>query len=145
MNRHGSEDFRRLVEYEPVYRSGAARYDVGEHSNFILVPMLTAAMERILAWGPANIQAYCRQLTAPLIEYLLEGGYWVEDSRWRGEHLLGLRLPPGADMATLQKLLVQRQVLVSVRGDSVRVSPHLYNDERDIAALLEVLEAFGKG
>ncbi len=145
MNRQGSEDFRRLVEYEPGYRLGAARYDVGEHSNFILLPMLTAALEQILEWKPASIQAYCRQLTAPLIHYLLERGYWVEDSGWRGEHLLGLRLPAGADMATLQEMLAQRQVLVSVRGDSVRVSPHLYNDERDIQALLEVLEAFGKG
>jgi selenocysteine lyase/cysteine desulfurase len=48
-------------------------------------------------------------------------------------------------MASLQQMMAQRQVLVSVRGDSVRVSPHLYNDARDIEALLEVLEAFGKG
>jgi hypothetical protein len=55
MNRRGSDDFQRLVAYEPQYRPGAARYDVGEHSNFILLPMLTAALRQILAWEPAQI------------------------------------------------------------------------------------------
>jgi selenocysteine lyase/cysteine desulfurase len=32
-------------------------------------------------------------------------------------------------------------VHVSVRGDAVRVSPHVYNDEADIDRLVEVLRA----
>ncbi len=139
MNRRGSDDFQRLVAYEPQYRPGAARYDVGEHSNFILLPMLTAALRQILAWEPAEIQAYCRQLTAPLVDYLAAHGYWIEDAAWRGEHLLGVRLPAGIDLPTLQDRLAARRVLVSVRGDSIRVSPHLYNEPGDVAALLEVL------
>jgi selenocysteine lyase/cysteine desulfurase len=139
MNRLDSDNFQRLVAYEPQYRPGAARYDVGEHSNFILLPMLTAALRQILAWEPAQIQAYCRQLTAPLVAYLAAHGYWTEDAGWRGEHLVGVRLPAGIDLATLQERLAAHRVLVSVRGDSIRVSPHLYNDKRDIAALLDVL------
>ena len=40
MGRLGSEDFGGLVEYEDRYRPGALRFDVGEASNFALVPML---------------------------------------------------------------------------------------------------------
>ena len=46
IGRLGSEDFRRLVDYEDAYRPGAARYDVGECSNFVLIPMLIAAALR---------------------------------------------------------------------------------------------------
>ncbi len=144
MNRMGSEDFRRLVAYEPQYRPGAARYDVGEHSNFILLPMLAAALRQVLDWEPGQVQAYCRHLTAPLVGYLGEHGYWVEDDAWRGEHLLGVRLPAGANMAAVQERLAERRVLVSVRGDSIRVSPHFYNDSHDVSALLEVLSAFNR-
>ena len=44
LNREGSEDFSRLTEYRDGYRPGARRYDVGEASNFILMPMATAAL-----------------------------------------------------------------------------------------------------
>lgn len=141
MNRQNSDNFRRLVDYEPNYRPGAARYDVGEHSNFVLLPMLTAALRQLLDWTPGAIQAYCRQLTEPLIQFLREHDFWVEDPAWRGEHLLGLRLPAGVDLEKLQANLAQRNVLVSVRGDSIRVAPHLYNDSADVDALVAVLAA----
>lgn len=42
----------------------------------------------------------------------------------------------------LQQKLKAANVSVSVRGDFVRISPHVYNDEADIAALTEVLCSF---
>jgi selenocysteine lyase/cysteine desulfurase len=32
-------------------------------------------------------------------------------------------------------------VLVSLRGSALRVSPHVYNDARDITALIDALSA----
>ena len=46
--REGSEDFTRLVDYRDGYAPGARRYDVGERSNFILLPMANAAMQQVL-------------------------------------------------------------------------------------------------
>jgi len=37
--------------------------------------------------------------------------------------------------------LAEQKVYVSVRGDSLRVSPHLYNTAADVDRLLEVLAA----
>jgi selenocysteine lyase/cysteine desulfurase len=47
---------------------------------------------------------------------------------------LGRRVPEG-----LAARLSEEKVFVSVRGESVRVSPHLYNTEEDVERLFEVL------
>src|SRR5204863_1785595 len=67
IGRAGSENFGALVDYVDEYQPGAARYDVGEKSNFILLPMLVAALDQVLAWGPAQIQSYCRSLIEGLV------------------------------------------------------------------------------
>jgi selenocysteine lyase/cysteine desulfurase len=139
--RRGSEDFARLVEYDDEYQPGAARFDMAERSSFVLMPMLIAALEQVLAWGPANLQAYCGELTRGLISEARGLGYAAEDDAWRGAHLFGLRAPAGADSARLQAALRERRVLVSQRGDAVRVAPHLYNTPDDVAALADALRA----
>ncbi len=52
INRKLSEDFTALVNYKSEYQPGALRYEVGERSNFILVPMMTAALKQINRWKP---------------------------------------------------------------------------------------------
>ena len=141
LGRRGSEDFRELVSYRDEYQDGAIRFDVGERSNFVLVPMLGAALDQLLAWEPARIQEYCRSLTAELVQEALELGFAVEREEWRSSHLFGLRAPDGVDLAGVQRALQQRQVIVSLRGSALRVSPHLYNDPSDVRALAEVLRA----
>jgi selenocysteine lyase/cysteine desulfurase len=138
ISRRGSEDFDRLVAYEDAYLPGARRYDVGERSNPILLPMLIAALKQLLDWTPERIQDYCAELTRSLLEEAQALGYRVEAASWRGSHLFGVRAPMGS-LERLREALARRDVAVSVRGDAVRVSPHVYNDERDMAALLEAL------
>lgn len=139
MGRKGSEDFSRLVDYADDYQPGAARYDMAERANFALMPMLAAAVEMLLEWRPDRVQEYCRALTRDLLAEAVSLGFTVEDEAWRGAHLFGLRLPPGLDLARLQQALSERKIFVSVRGDALRVSPHVYNDASDVAALAEAL------
>lgn len=139
LGRVGSEDFRGLVQYRDEYQPGAIRYDVGERSNFALLPMLIAALDQLLEWEPARIQEYCAGLTAELISEARALGFRVADDRWRGAHLFGLRAPPELDLDRLHQLLRDRQVIVSLRGSALRIAPNVYNDAADVAALLEVL------
>ncbi|HET7462614.1 MAG TPA: aminotransferase class V-fold PLP-dependent enzyme [Longimicrobium sp.] len=141
LGRRGSEDFARLVDYQDEYQPGGARFDVGERSNFTLMPMLIAALEQVLAWGPRNVQDYCRALTGELIEAARELGCVIEDEPWRGAHLFGIRTPPSIDAARLQRELAARRVSVSLRGDAVRVAPNVYNTPEDAAALIDALRA----
>jgi len=137
--RRGSEDFARLVDYADDYQPGAARFDMAERASFVLMPMLLASLEQVLAWGPEHIQAYCADLTHELLDEARSLGYTVEDEAWRGAHLFGLRVPAGGDPARLKLALDARRVAVSLRGDAVRVSPHVYNSPDDIAALADAL------
>lgn len=141
--REGSDDFQRLGDAADRYRGGAVRYDVGETSNFIQVPMSIASLDLILAWEPERILAYCRGLLRGLAEDLAGRGWAVEAEPWRSGHMLGVRLPAGWELDTLDERLRRAGVYASLRGDALRVSPNVYNDETDIAALLEVLDAFG--
>ncbi|MDE0394327.1 MAG: aminotransferase class V-fold PLP-dependent enzyme [Gammaproteobacteria bacterium] len=136
-----SEDFRHLTDYESAYRPGAVRYDVGERSNFILVPMLAAALRLVLAWDPGRVEAYCRRLSEPLVREAAAMGFPVELDEGRAAHLFGLRMPEHCALPALEAELRRRKISVSLRGSAVRVSPHLYNDENDVGALIEALAA----
>ena len=140
--RLGSEVFSELVNYQSEYQPGALRYDVGERSNFTLLPMLAAGLKVILGWTIPEIQTYCRTLTAELTRTLRARGYWIEDDHFRGSHLFGVRPPHTVDVRRLAEHLQERQVAVSVRGNSIRVSPHLYNNPTDTDALLNALDQF---
>ena len=139
ITRRGSDDFANLANGRDEYRPGAIRYDVGERSNFVLMPMLDAALAQVLEWGPAAVAAHTRELTDGAAAALRDLGCGIEEDAWRAPHLLGVRLPPGLEPAALAGELRRRQVSVSVRGRGLRVAPHLYNDADDLAALVEVV------
>lgn len=138
LNRRGSEDFTKLVEYEPAYKAGARRFDVGEFPNFVLLPMALAALEQVLAWQIPAIQQAIGALLLPLSEGVSALGYRVAPPTERVGHLLGIRAPRPFDQA-LSKRLAAEKIFVSFRGDSIRVAPHLYNTPGDISRLLNVL------
>ena len=112
-----------------------ARYDVGEASNFILTPMLVAALEQLTEWGVENVGRYCGQLTGDLLADLAAAGFGVTDEGWRCGHLFGFRVPEGFDVPAFRERLASQRVSVALRGDAIRVAPYLYNDESDVAAL----------
>ena len=66
MGRQGAEDFARLVDYQPAYRPGARRFDMGEAPNFALLPMVETALTRILDWGVPAIQSTLAARTAAI-------------------------------------------------------------------------------
>lgn len=139
MTRAGSDDFARLVDYREDYRPGARRFDVGEFSQFTLVPMAAAALRQILAWGVGRIQESVSLLTDHAGRLAAEAGYVVAPREERLGHIIGIRLPRGLPGGLLQQLASAR-VYVSVRGDSIRVAPHAYNDTADIDRLFAALD-----
>lgn len=140
INRVKSDDFAGLVKYQPEYREKALRYEVGEHSNFVLVPMIHESLKQVLKWGASNIQEYCKALTLEPLRELEQLGYSVENEKWRAEHILGVRLPENIDLDLLKRSLVKNKVSVSFRGDAIRIAPHVYNDEMDMRKLLKAMK-----
>lgn len=139
MARQESHLFHKLTEYQPVYRPKAYRYNMGEHSHFIQLPMLKVALEQVLEWGPENIQHYCGELLREAVPILQNAGYGLQTEPHRAHHLVGVRLPGGHEATKIQKLLTDNQVFVSARGKGLRVSPQVYNTPDDIEALVGAL------
>ena len=139
VNRHKSEAFSQLVDYQDAFQPGARRYDVGERSNFVLLPMAAEALRQLLDWEIQNVSETIGTLTDLVEHEAKDRGISTIPRDRRARHLIGLLLGPDVpnDLATR---LMRHNVFVSVRGPSVRVSPHLYNTEADVERFFEVLE-----
>lgn len=138
INRLGSDDFRNLVNYQPGYRPFAGRYSVGEHSNFIMAPMQVAALSQVLDIGPEQVQKHCAELWSSVEAPLADLDIHLPDTR--AHHLVGLKIPSHIDPERLAKEIDKRGLKLSYRGDSVRVSPNVYNISEE---MLQLAEAFG--
>ncbi len=132
MNRANAHDLTSLTRYTDEYFPGAARYNVGEYSNPILLPMLDRALDQILDWQPDHLQEYCAGLIAPLLEWCGNNGCIVEDPAYRPNHLFGITLPVSMHKTKLLETLHHQKVYISVRGEAIRISPNVYNSMEDI-------------
>lgn len=130
--RRGSEDFSRLVDYQDGYAPGMRRYDTSTRVNLSLVGMLSAALELFREWQSPRVRAYCLNVSRKLIDLAQRAGYTVPQDGEHAANLFGIRPPAGTDLQALRRSLQEQHVYVSVRGDSIRVSPHVYNDDVDI-------------
>ena len=137
--RAGSEDFARLVAYRDEYAPGARRYDMGESANFHLTPMAIAGLEQILEWGVGNVANTLGARTAAIAERARAIGLGSQPAALRAGHFLGLQFA-GKTPRGLPEMLARENVYVSVRGSSVRITPHLYNTDADVDRLFAALE-----
>ncbi len=136
MNRYNSEDFTRLTQYEDRYKEKAARYSVGESSNFVLTPMLIRAIEQLIEWSPEAIQEYCKTISTTAIQQLRDLGCFIEEDHHRAHHLFGIYLPDHIDLEKLKRKLKEENIFISFRGNAIRVSSNVYNSETDFNRLL---------
>ncbi len=138
ITRAASEDFASLVDYQDDYQPGARRFDAGERSSFALMPMAVAALRLLLEWRVENIRDTLSKLTGRIEREVRRLGLEPLPAGRRGDHLLGIRsplpLPPD-----LPARLAAAHVYVSVRGQSIRVAPHVYNTEDDIRRFVDAL------
>ena len=92
INRKNSQDFAGLVNYRDEFQPGARRFDVGERSNFVLMPMAKAALQQILDWKVSEIASTLSQMTNQIADRANELGLNVAPAHQRAGHMLGLRL-----------------------------------------------------
>lgn len=139
--RRASEDFTGLVNYQDEFQPGARRFDVGERSNFALMPVAQASLELISGWTvPRVLATLTRRTSAIAARARAEFGIDSVPDRLRAGHYLGLRFPGGVP-ADLPQRLAAAKVYVSVRGRAMRVTPHLWTTDDDVEKLFAVLRA----
>ncbi|MGA9527183.1 MAG: aminotransferase class V-fold PLP-dependent enzyme [Terriglobales bacterium] len=138
IQRANARDFSSLILYSDQYDEGARRFDMGERSNFALLPAAVRAMRQILEWGVEEISATSGALNRHLAETAAQLGFSAAREPLRAPHYLCLRrakpIPP-----ELTHELAREKVFVSVRGASMRVAPHVYNTPEDCDRLIGCL------
>ena len=139
IQRANAQDFSSLVLYSDEYDAGARRFDMGERANFASIPAAVQAMKQILDWGVEDISATSAAFNRYLAESATELGFSAPNEPLRAPHYLCLRK---AEPITpeLTRTLAQEKVYVSVRGTSMRVTPHAYNTREDCDRLIACLK-----
>jgi selenocysteine lyase/cysteine desulfurase len=137
-DRKGSMDFSRLVDYQDEFVSGAVRFDMGQRSQLQLMPMAIRGMQQLLDWGVPEIAATLSQKNRDIAERARKLGLTCVPEDQRAGHYLGLGFPDGMPV-DIHRKLARNDIHVSIRGDSMRITPHLYNTDEDSDRLIEIL------
>jgi selenocysteine lyase/cysteine desulfurase len=140
INYAGSDDFTALVDYAEEYLPGARRFDVGQRTNFGLVPMAIAAVDQLLEWGVENIAGALQEVNDDVARRLGALGLTLLRPEERGPHMLGVALPREA-ARRVATVLSERGVVASVRDTSLRLAPHLHVVPDDVDRLVDGLAA----
>jgi selenocysteine lyase/cysteine desulfurase len=138
IQRANARDFSSLILYTESYDQGARRFDMGERSNFALLPAAVRAMKQLLEWDITQISETAGALNRRIAEAAAEMGFQAPAEGRRAPHYLALRRKTGIPKE-LPELLAKEKVFVSVRATSIRISPHVYNTVEDCDRLIACL------
>lgn len=143
ITRKGSEDFAGLVNYQYDYGPGARRFDMGERANLVLAPVFLDGLKQINRWGVGTIHEAVRAVTEQLADIVAKYDLSPISRRYRTGHILGVHV--GAKGPEILARLKANGVSASLRGDMLRLSPHLWVDGRDLETFeVAIMEAVSK-
>jgi len=139
----GSDNFSKLNFDDPKPAPNAKRWDAPEwasYFNFNLAAM-DASVELVSRAGPEHVAAHNRRLVDFMFERLPKDRCIPAsplDAAERGPY--GCFAARSREKTTeLYQRLRKENVIVSLREGNIRVSPYLYNTERDIDRLISVI------
>jgi selenocysteine lyase/cysteine desulfurase len=143
IQRANARDFSSLILYTDYYDTGARRFDMGERSNFALLPAANRAMNQLLEWKVEEVSATAGALNRQLAEAAATLGFSAPAEPLRAPHYLCLRRKE-AFPRELPEMLAREKVFVSVRGTSIRVAPNVYNTPADCERLISCLRLIAR-
>ncbi|MGD0508447.1 MAG: aminotransferase class V-fold PLP-dependent enzyme [Terriglobales bacterium] len=138
IQRANARDFSSLILYTEKYDEGAQRFDMGERSNFALLPAAVRAMKQLLEWKVAQVSETSGALNRRLANAAASLGFFAPSEPLRAPHYLALRRKEPIPKE-LPEILAREKVFVSIRGSSIRVTPHVYNTAEDGERLIACL------
>ena len=123
------------------YVDGARRFDMGERDFYVSLDQARHSMEMVEGWGVPAIRARLEWATDRIEEGIVRRGLPVAmpGRAVRVPHILSLAFPDGFPDG-LSATLKRCGVHAARRLGRLRISPHVYTDEQDIARLLDALE-----
>jgi selenocysteine lyase/cysteine desulfurase len=125
---------------EVVLEPGARRHDAHEPASPNTLMPLAEALRLLLEATPALVQSHARALGDRLLAGLppaFEPASPLEPGS--RSHVVCLRARSAAETAAAHERLRAAGVWTALRGDRIRVSPHLYSTTEDVDRLLAAL------
>lgn len=129
-----------FADREQEFQPNALALESGT-SGISLYYGLEKSLRLIKEIGAANIEKYLENLTDYLCELAAVKNYEIVSSRVKGEKSQIVCIKHRGDLSSSEvaKRLETEKIIVSPRGDRVRIAPHLFNNREDIERLIEYL------
>jgi selenocysteine lyase/cysteine desulfurase len=127
----------RLI-YPEGYARGARRFDAAGVAKSLLPRLAIAGLRQLLLWTPSRIHEHLQRWNSALAASLPPQWICTPDPRHGHTHILGIDL--GANAPAIAAQLGTRGIEVSIRGPTLRLSPHFWNTEADLTLLRESLD-----
>jgi selenocysteine lyase/cysteine desulfurase len=129
--------------YPGEYYTDARKFDCGGRPNPLLLPMLKASLEEVVALNLDDLQATLKELLRPLLEWAESSGQFARPKH-HAYHLVGLRpvRPMSVDQMTAiaDRLLKTKKIHLAVRAGGVfRISPYLDTTKEEVQILMDAL------
>jgi selenocysteine lyase/cysteine desulfurase len=127
----------------PAPAPSGRRWDVAETANYFNHAALDASVEFVLQAGPDTVREHNHNLIELLYSRLPKDRCVPTsplDPAQRGPYACFAARAP-EKTAALYDRLRKENIIVSLREGNIRVSPYLYNTERDIDRLISVITA----
>ncbi len=127
-------------DYEQPFKPNALAWESGTGGASLFYG-LEKSLELLISAGPARIERHLAALTDMLCDGLEAKNYDLVSSRAAGEksQIVCIRHRHGLTSNEIAKRLEAANIIVSPRGDRLRIAPHFFNLEADIETLLSNL------
>jgi cysteine desulfurase/selenocysteine lyase len=123
----------------PRFAAEAEKYE-GGMLPFALLYAMDAVVEMMQAIGPERIERRVLELAGKTQDVLrASGAVLLADSNPHYDSQIVTARFAGREAPEIARQLQARKVLVAARHGNLRVSPHFYNDDADLARLAEAL------
>ena len=138
---HGPFDWENLDDYDLMFHDDARRFRTGTF-NSVGVAALHAALGLYLEAGPEWCEERVLDLSTTLADELAARG-WSRYGTDDAAHASGIvTVEPDVPEALFDHLK-ERDITGAVRNRKLRFAPTYYNNEADLAAVLEAVDQFG--
>ena len=134
----GTDDFSRLTEYNPTFRSDARRFEMITlpYQDFV---GMTTSLGLLLEIGVRDVAEVTRAMHEPVVKWAQENDVRIAsplDERHRSA-ILCVAPPKPVEAYHGMK---RARVVCSLREGAIRLSPHCYNTMEEMEKVIEVLD-----
>jgi selenocysteine lyase/cysteine desulfurase len=120
------------------YADGARRFDTGT-PPYVNAAAVGAGMQILLALGMARIESHIADLSGVALAEAARHGLSIASPRDPARKGSNTAIRVDNDSAGVERRMAEAGFIVSARGPLIRIAPHFYNTEQDIAAAMAAL------